>query len=67
MQLIKKNFLTLAGILLGAIAGYFYWRLDGCTTGTCAITSSPVMSSLYGALMGGLVFNMFKKQTTDKR
>lgn len=43
---------TLA-IALGAGLGFAYWYFLGCD-GSCAITSSPVRSSLYGALMGGL-------------
>jgi len=59
---IKKHLITLAGILIGAMAGYLYWRQIGCLSGTCPITSNPVMSSLYGALMGGLLFSLFKKK-----
>ena len=50
--------LTLAGAALGAAGGWLYWHYFGCTTG-CAITSSPVNSSLYGAFLGGLAFNSF--------
>ena len=64
MTFIKKHILTIAGVLIGAIAGYFYWQQVGCASGTCAITSSPVNSSLYGAMMGGLLFSMFKKEKT---
>lgn len=53
--------LTVLGVALGALAGYFYWQHFGCTSG-CAITSSPVNSSLYGAFMGGLLFNSFKRR-----
>jgi uncharacterized membrane protein YeaQ/YmgE (transglycosylase-associated protein family) len=60
MGFIKKHLLTIIGILVGAIAGYFYWRQVGCSSGTCPITSHPVNSSLYGALMGGLIFSLFK-------
>jgi hypothetical protein len=59
--LIKKYYLTLIGVLIGAIAGYIYWQQVGCLSGSCAITSSPVNSTLYGALMGGLLLNTFKK------
>jgi hypothetical protein len=61
---IKKHLITLAGILIGAMAGYLYWNQIGCLSGTCPITSNPVKSSLYGALMGGLLFSMFKKNKT---
>lgn len=53
--------LTLLGIALGAVAGWAYWYWWGCTEG-CAITSSPVNSSLYGGLLGALLVNSFKKE-----
>ena len=57
----KAIIITGIGIIFGAIVGYFYYLYVGCASGTCAITSKPLNSSLYGALMGGLVFNMFVK------
>jgi phage shock protein E len=60
--IIKKYKLDLIGILLGAIAGFMYWKFVGCANGTCMITSKPLNSSLYGALMGFLLFGMFKKE-----
>lgn len=59
---LKKYQLTIAGVILGAIAGYIYYHFVGCNSGTCAITSKPVNSTLYGAMMGGLLFNIFKKE-----
>ncbi len=49
-------------IVLGAAAGYAYYYFVGCNSGSCAITSSPVNSTIYGAVMGGLFLNMFKKE-----
>jgi hypothetical protein len=63
MERIIKNKLTIAGVILGAAGGYLYYAFVGCASGTCAITSSPTISTLYGALMGGLLFNMFEKET----
>lgn len=57
----KAIIITGIGIVLGAFAGYFYYLYIGCATGTCAITSKPLNSTLYGSLMGGLLFNMFIK------
>jgi len=57
----KAIIITGTGIIVGAIAGYLYYFYVGCVSGTCAITSKPLNSALYGALMGGLVFNMFVK------
>jgi hypothetical protein len=55
----KRKITLLAGIALGAISGYLYWYYIGCASGSCAITSSPVNSTLYGSLMGGLLTNVF--------
>ena len=57
----KGLIITGIGIVVGAIAGYAYYFYIGCASGTCAITSKPINSTLYGAVMGGLVFNMFIK------
>ncbi len=58
---ISKNVLYIAGAIVGAIAGYMYWNFVGCSSGTCTITSKPLNSTLYGALMGGLLFGIFQK------
>lgn len=58
----KAILITGIGIAIGAIAGYLYYFYIGCVSGTCAITSKPLNSTLYGALMGGLVFNIFMKK-----
>jgi len=67
MLYIKKHFITLVGVLVGLSAGYLYWVHVGCLSGTCPITSSPVNSSLYGAFMGGLAFNMFQIEKSIKK
>jgi hypothetical protein len=61
MTFIRKYKLTLSGVLLGAIGGFVYYKTIGCDSGTCAITSSPVNSTLYGMLLGGLLLNIFEK------
>jgi len=61
MNQIYKYRLTLLGIMAGALAGYLYYYFVGCASGTCIITSRPLNSTLYGALLGGLLFNMFQK------
>lgn len=60
MSFILKNKIIALGVVLGAVAGYGYYHFYGCM-GSCTITSSPGNSSLYGALMGGLLFSMFQK------
>ncbi|SDX13553.1 DUF6132 family protein [Flavobacterium degerlachei] len=49
----KALTITGMGVAVGAIAGYLYYHFVGCASGTCAITSKPLNSSLYGSLMGG--------------
>jgi phage shock protein E len=58
--MLKKHILTIIGIIFGSIIGYLYYKYVGCISGTCAITSKPINSTLYGALMGGLVGNLFQ-------
>jgi F0F1-type ATP synthase assembly protein I len=61
LSFIKKYQGSLIGIVLGALAGWLYWNFVGCSSGTCAITSKPINSTLYGALMGYLVAGVFQK------
>ena len=51
----------------GALAGLAYYHFIGCTTGSCPITSNPVSSMLYMALIGWLVSGMFGKDCSDCR
>jgi hypothetical protein len=58
----KSIIITGLGVLVGLIAGYVYYHYVGCMSGTCAITSKPLNSTLYGGLMGGLFFNLFVRE-----
>lgn len=57
----KNNSLLLVGAVAGALTGYLYWKFVGCSSGTCAITSKPLNSTLYFAVLGMLVYSLFKK------
>jgi hypothetical protein len=59
---IFKNRLYGIGAIAGAIAGFFYWKYVGCLTGSCAITSNPIRSSIYFAVVGALICSIFKKE-----
>lgn len=59
---ILQNKLMFMGAAVGAVAGFLYWNYVGCLTNTCAITSDPTRSTLYFALMGGLLFSSFKNK-----
>lgn len=49
----SRNFWRpLVATFLGAIAGFLYYYFIGCSSGTCAITSSPYQSTMMGAFMG---------------
>jgi hypothetical protein len=56
----KKYFLTIIGVVVGATAGYLYWKFVGCSSGSCTITSNPANSTIYGSIMGGLLFSIFQ-------
>lgn len=45
----------LIGAVIGAALGFAYYKLIGCSTGACAITSNPIHSTIYGAVMGLLI------------
>jgi hypothetical protein len=44
----------LAGVV-GAIAGFAYYYYVGCNSGTCAITSNPYISTIYGTVLAILL------------
>lgn len=55
------------GLSIGAGLGFSYWYFIGCNTGGCAITSSPVNSTLYGGLMGALLVGSFSSKDKSER
>jgi hypothetical protein len=63
-RFILENIFTIMGVALGALAGYLYWKFVGCSS--CAITSRPLNSTLYGAVMGGLLLNIIKSNKKQK-
>jgi phage shock protein E len=67
MELINKfktYWVIIGMVFVGLAAGYLYWHYIGCLSGTCVITSSPVNSTIYGGIMGGLLGNIFQ---SDKK
>ena len=63
----KQYLITAVGVFVGFIVGYAYYHFIGCSRGSCAITSKPLNSTLYGGMMGGLLFNMFVSPKTAEK
>ena len=42
------------GIVSGGALGYGMYRLIGCSSGACPITSNPWISTIVGMMLGGL-------------
>jgi hypothetical protein len=57
MGFILKNKWIIVGVFLGAILGYAYYYYVGCLSGACVISSKPLVSTIYFAVMGGLFFS----------
>lgn len=53
----RKYLRIIIPVFLGALGGFLYYNFIGCYSGSCAITSSPVMSTMYGALIGLIFIN----------
>ena len=47
------------GLVVGGGLGFGYYKLVGCSTGTCPMTSNPFISTLYGSIIGALVAGSF--------
>jgi len=62
-KLSKYQLYTIGGAIVGAVGGFLYWKFVGCVSGSCAITSNWMISTLYGTFMGGLAVNLFQPQS----
>lgn len=63
----KKKHCKLSGILraialplVGSAGGWLYYRYVGCATGTCAVTSSPWLSTGFGCVLGSLLYTVLR-------
>ncbi|MBP8640987.1 MAG: rhodanese-like domain-containing protein [Oscillospiraceae bacterium] len=53
------------GALIGGIIGYFvFYKLIGCSNGTCPITANPYISTAYGVVLGILLASVIAFPTT---
>ena len=63
---IAKHQFKIVGILIGGLLWFAYYHFIGCNSGTCAITSKPLNSTIYGMVMGYLMFSVFQKSPVKK-
>lgn len=61
-EFFKKHSLKITGVIVGGVNGFAYYHFVGCASGICPITSNAYMTIFYGAFMGYLLFDMFKKK-----
>jgi len=64
-KILTKSLLKIIGIVIGGIGGYTYYHFVGCASGTCPITSNPYITIAYGALLGYLFSDIFKKKKNE--
>jgi len=58
---IKLSLFTIAG----AVVGFAYYYFVGCRSGSCPLTSNPLITTAYGSLMGlvlGFDARLFSKR-----
>jgi hypothetical protein len=48
-------------IVIGGVLGYAYYYFIGCNNG-CMIQSNPLLSTIYGAALGGILSFSSKKE-----
>lgn len=49
----------LIGIVVGGGLGFGWYKFVGCSSGACPLTSHPVVSTIYGAVLGALIAGSF--------
>jgi Family of unknown function (DUF6132) len=61
----RKHIVSIIFAVAGSVAGFLYWKIIGCSSGTCPIKSVWYLMTLYGLLLGwvtgGLAEDIFMK------
>ena len=47
------------GAVIGGGLGFAYYKFVGCSSGACPLTSHPVVSTIYGSVLGALLAGSF--------
>lgn len=63
----KRRLAMLAWTAAGSLGGYLYYRLVGCSTGLCPITSNPLLTTLYGGEIGWLLSVVFAPRAAQRK
>ena len=57
-------------VILGGLGGFAYYYFIGCRTGTCPLTSNPVVSTMFGGVFGLMIVDsivdLFKPKKTEQ-
>jgi hypothetical protein len=70
---VNKNLIIKLSLFIigGAVVGFAYYYFIGCRTGSCPLTSNPLITTAYGSLMGlvlgfdSRVFNKLNKKNQN--
>jgi hypothetical protein len=46
---------VIIGGVLGGALGFAFYKLVGCSSGACPLTSNPFTSTIYGTMIGALI------------
>lgn len=63
---LKKQLKPILFTVGGALAGLLYYYFVGCASGTCPLTSHPLVTTAYMGLVGWLLSGIFGKGCGDK-
>ena len=55
MALITDNMKIMLGILIGGAIGFGIGYFGKCVSGTCPLTSNPIVSTIIGAVIGAMI------------
>ena len=55
------------GMIVGLIGGYLYYYFYGCSSPACNISSSPILSPIYGMAVGALIWDSLNPDGKDRK
>ena len=50
---------SIIGAVIGGGLGFAYYKFGGCSSGACPLTSNPIVSTIYGSVVGALLATSF--------